>query len=228
MSVFLVLCDSIFAINLNGMNTLEANPVRRMEELLNDALKTSISYQEYRKVIADLAAENSNSGPEKTDALANYTQLNDKRMKRWDKTLKVSESIQEQLQDLPRKVTWLVMVESWCGDAAPSLPVMNKMAQLSPNLDLKIIFRDEHEELMDLFLTNGTRSIPKLIAIEPDAKTVLGEWGPRSTKATKMVENEKAEHGKLRPEFKEELQMFYNKDKGQDILNDLSRLLTLI
>lgn len=209
------------------MLTLAENPIKSIKVILQNALDKSINYEEYRELINRLAVDNSNSGPEKTEALANYTKLNDKRMGRWDKTLKIPEPIVDNVKSIKKKVTWLVMTESWCGDASPSLPVMNKLAELVPNLKLNIVLRDEHPELMDLFLTNGARSIPKLIALDGNTNIVLGEWGPRSPKATQMVMNEKATHGKLRPEFKQELQVFYNKDKGQDILNDLVGLLPL-
>ncbi len=209
------------------MHTLTENPVKSTSKMIQNAISKAMTYAEYRGLVAELAAINSSTGNEQTEALANYTQLNDRRMRRWDKTLKISEAIEGKLKGSDKRTTWLVLTESWCGDASPSLPVMNKLAELLPNLDLKIVLRDENPELMDLFLTNGARSIPKLIALESDTNKVLGEWGPRSTLATKMVENYKAQHGKLSPEFKQELQVWYNKDKGQDILADLVKLLTL-
>ncbi len=209
------------------MNTLMENPVKSTLEIIKRAIDSAMSYQEYRSLVSELAGANSNSGPLKTDALANYTQLNNKRMKRWDKTLKVSDEIKNKLVKLQQKTTWLVLTESWCGDASPSLPVMNKMAELSTNLDIKIVLRDENLDLMDLFLTNGSQSIPKLIAMDSNSHRIIGEWGPRSTMATKIVEDYKALHGKLSPELKQDLQVWYNTDKGQDILNDLAALLTL-
>ncbi len=87
--------------------------------------------------------------------------------------------------------------------------------------------RDENPELMNLFKTNGTLSIPKLIMVDEQSKEVINSWGPRPTKATKMVEDYKKENGELTPEFKQDLQLWYNKDKGQNILDDLMELLTL-
>ncbi|MDT0620147.1 thioredoxin family protein [Croceitalea vernalis] len=203
------------------------NSNRPVEENIKKALEKAISYREYRDLVKKLAETNSNSGPIQTDTLINYTQLNDRRMKRWDKTLKISKEYKSKIANLNSKTTWLVLTESWCGDASPSLPVMNKMAELNSKLDLKIVLRDENLELMNLFLTNGAQSIPKLIALNSKTHTVLGEWGPRPSTATKMVNDYKTEHGKLSPEFKENLQVWYNKDKGQTILDDLVKLLTL-
>ena len=101
---------------------------------------------------------------------------------------------------------------------------MNKLAELNPNIDLKIVLRDENLDLMNLFLTNCAQSIPKLVTLDSESHEVKGEWGPRPSAATKMVEDYKTEHGKLTPEFKEDLQVWYNKDKGQNILEDLVSL----
>ena len=209
------------------MYTLAENPIKSIKVILQNALDQSISYEEYRELVRKLAADHSNTGPEKTEALANYTQLNNKRMARWDKQLRIPEEVMNAVKAMKRKVTWLVLTESWCGDASPSLPVMNKLAELNHNLEFKIVLRDEHQELMDLFLTNGTRSIPKLIMLDGNTNSVLGEWGPRSAKAIQMVMDEKTKKGTLSAEFKQELQVFYNKDKGQDILKDLLKLLAL-
>ena len=77
--------------------------------------------------------------------------------------------------------------------------------------------------LNQLFLTNETRSIPKLIILNEDLE-VIDTWGPRPKKATKMVADYKFKHGKIDAEFKAELQRWYNEDKGNEILKDLSEL----
>ncbi len=104
---------------------------------------------------------------------------------------------------------------------------MNKIAESAAKITFKVALRDENLELMDLFRTNGTLSIPKLIMLDEQRLKVLNSWGPRPTKATKMVEVYKKENGELTPEFKQDLQLWYNKDKGQNILDDLMELLTL-
>ena len=76
-------------------------------------------------------------------------------------------------------------------------------------------------------MTHGARSIPKVIVLDNSQQEIVGEWGPRPSLATKMVEDYKAEHGKLTDEFKQELQLWYNKDKGQNILQDILKLLAL-
>jgi len=190
-------------------------------ELIREALPKAMSYASYRVLVAKLATEGLSTGPKQTEALTNYTQLNDRRMKRWDKTLKFEEQEILVIKSLEKSITWLVLTESWCGDASPALPVMHKISEINPNIDLKIVLRDENIELMECFLTNGAMSIPKLIAIDNETGDVLNEWGPRSKAATELVENQKALHGTLTPEFKESLQVWYNKDKGKSVLKGL-------
>jgi len=195
--------------------------------LIIERLSKAVSYEEYRKMVDKLAANGRTTGAEQTASRINYTKLNSRRMKRWDKTFKISEEVKDTIQNLDRKILWLVLTESWCGDAAPSMPVMNKIAALNPNIKLKILLRDEHLELMNRFLTNNTLSIPKLIMVDESTMEVIGDWGPRSSKATQMVTGYKKTFGKLTSEFKEDLQIWYNADKGQNIIQDLLQLLAL-
>ncbi len=195
------------------------------QKLINEGLSKAFTYDDYRKMVSQLALDGKSTGSNQTEVLSNYTILNDKRMKRFDKTLKIDPEIVGKIKKYTGKVTWLVLTESWCGDAAPSLPVMNKMAELNPNIDFKIALRDENLELMDRFRYNDTLSIPKLIMFDKTTGEVLGDWGPRPSTATKMAEKNKREYGKLTPEFKQELQVWYNKDKGRNILEDLTDLL---
>ncbi len=204
------------------MNTLDINT---LENIIEDSLKESITYEEYRALVSRLVEENSTTGNEKTEALINYTVLNDRRMKRWDKTVKISDDAKTTIENYKGKATFLVLTESWCGDAAHIMPVIQKVADLNDNIEQKVVLRDEHEALMNEFLTNGGKSIPKLIMIDNDTKEVLNTFGPRPTVATEMVNQYKAEHGQLTPEFKEDLQRWYNKDKGQSTLDDLVGML---
>jgi len=196
-----------------------------INDIISQSLKDSLSYSDYRNLVSQLVEEKSTTGNEKTEALVNYTMLNDRRMKRWDKTVKVSEEVRKKIGNSDKKVTLLVLTESWCGDAAHIMPVINKVAELNDNIDYKVVLRDENDALMNQFLTNGGKSIPKLIAIDNETNEVVNTFGPRPSVATEMVNNYKAEHGKLTPEFKEDLQRWYNKDKGQSTIDDLVNIL---
>lgn len=195
-----------------------------MKEIIENSLQKGISYDRYRKLVRDLLEEGKSTGPSQSESLLNYSMLNDRRMKRLDKTIQISEETIANAKDVKEPVTWLVLTEGWCGDAAQTLPIINKIANESENIDLKIVLRDENEELMDHFLTNGGKSIPKLIALNKN-KEVIDSWGPRPSIATKMVKDYKAKHGQLDADFKKDLQVWYNKDKGNNTQEDMIGLL---
>ena len=195
-----------------------------MKKSIEEGLQKGISYVAYRTLISDLLASGKSSGAVQSEALLTYSKLNDKRMKRLDKTSKLTQETIVALKSIDTPVTWLVLTEGWCGDAAQSLPIINKIASESTQITLKIILRDDHEELMNHFLTNGGKSIPKLIALNFDNE-VLNTWGPRPSIATKMVKDYKEKYGQLDASFKQALQIWYNKDKGVNIQENILDML---
>lgn len=196
-----------------------------MNNIIKDSLAKSISYTEYTTLVNNLVENKDTTGTDKSENLVEYTMLNAKRMKRWDKTLKVNTLVKERIEKIDKKITWLVLTESWCGDAAHVVPVMQKVAELNPNINVKVVLRDENEALMNSFLTNGGKSIPKLIMVDETSGEVINTFGPRPSGATQLVKDYKEKHGILTPEFKEDLQRWYNKDKGQNAVDDLVALL---
>jgi hypothetical protein len=200
---------------------------KAIKKLIIKGISNALSYSEYRLLINQLVLRSGTTGLEQSQMYMDYTKLNQQRMKRLDKTIKVNEDSKARISSISYKMTWLVLTENWCGDAAQTIPVINKLAILNPNISLKIIQRDEHLELMECFLTNGSRSIPKLLAIDPVSYDVLWTWGSRPSEATQLADEYKKEHGELTPQFKEKLQVWYNKDKGKNTVSDLMHLLSL-
>lgn len=195
-----------------------------MKDIIENSLENSLNYNEYRILVSDLLTKGKATGENQTEDYVNYSKLGNARMKRLDKTFHLSEKAKEHIQKSTKEYTWLVLTEGWCGDAANALPIINKIAETSDNIDLKIVLRDENEVLMNQFLTNGGKSIPKLVAIDNATKEVVNTWGPRPTIATKMVNDYKEAKGSLDAEFKEELQLWYNKNKGENIEQDILML----
>lgn len=197
-----------------------------MKDIILNSLTKSYTYENYRTKLKNLLAEGKSSGDEQSEDLLHYSELNETRMNRLDKTIKITPETQQFLSALNTDYIWLVLSEGWCGDAAQLLPIMNKMAQLSEHIDLKVAFRDENLELMNLFLTNGGKAIPKLIIIEKETMEVIADWGPRPTEAIKLIVDYKAKHGVVDEVVKAELQMWYLHDKGVSTQNEIVALLT--
>jgi hypothetical protein len=192
--------------------------------LIKNSLNNTISYATYRNLIKKLIAEGKSTGIDQSEDHLTFSILNDKRMDRLDKTLKISEETQNSLNKLNREFTFLVIAEGWCGDAAQILPIINKVAEASDKIDFKIVLRDENEDLMNQFLTNGSKSIPKALILDRE-NNLLDSWGPRPDVASKMVVDYKAQNGSLDEEFKKNLQIWYNNDKGNNIQNELLSML---
>ncbi|MCM4169482.1 hypothetical protein KCTC52924_00517 [Arenibacter antarcticus] len=192
-------------------------------QLIEKNMDQAMSYKAYIFLVNNLVAEEKSTGDEQTEQRIEFTKLNSARMRRLDKTITILEEDMAVFKEIGEKQTWLVLLESWCADGAQTIPILNKICSGIDNLDLKIVLRDDNPTLMDLFLTNGTRSIPKLMVLDRDYEVVTS-WGPRSTVATKMVVDYKNENGAIDTAFKLSLQKWYNKDKGRSIIKDLKEL----
>ena len=191
-----------------------------MGTIIKESLAISTSYDEYRKKVGNLIEEGKSTGLNQSADLLNYSTLNDARMNRLDKKITLTDATIDALKSTKEKQTWLLITEGWCGDAAQIGPVINKMSLESEKVDLKVVLRDENDALMNQFLTNGTKSIPKLVVLNANDE-VISSWGPRPSLATKMVNDYKIKNGGLDADFKRDLQVWYNKDKGENIQDDL-------
>ena len=198
-----------------------------MKEILETTIKNSYSYQEYKKIIADLLQVGKTSGAIQTEALVNYSRLNETRMHRLDKTIVINEAIISKLKAFQSHYIWLVISEGWCGDAAQLLPIFNKMSEVSDTIELKIVFRDDNENLMNLFLTDGNKSIPKLIILDKNSLNVIADWGPRPKGAIELIQNYKEKFGVIDDTIKTELQMWYLQDKGLSTQKEIMELISL-
>ena len=197
-----------------------------MKEIIQNAILNSLSYAEYRKLASDLVAQGKPTGHDLSEALAHYAELNETRMNRLEKTITLTDAVIQTLQNSSKNAIWLVLAESWCGDAAQILPVLNKMSEASNTIQLNIVLRDDHDALMQLFLTNGAKSIPKLIILDAQTLNVVADWGPRPLGAKQLIEEYKATHGVVDETGKIELQKWYLHDKGISIQQEILEIMS--
>ena len=118
---------------------------------------------------------------------------------------------------------WLIITEGWCGDAAQNIPIIEKIAAESEHIETRYVLRDENLELMDAYLTNNARSIPKLIALDAETLAEIGTWGPRPKIAMDYF-YEMRESKLEKPQMMENLQRWYNSDKNQAIQDEFESL----
>lgn len=197
-----------------------------MKSVLLTALDKAISYSEYRKMATKLHAAGKTTGPDQSEAMVNYSKMNEHRMKRLDKTMVLSEEIITAMSTIKTPQTWLVISELWCGDAAQNVPLMFKIAELNPLVQMKLVLRDENPELMNLFLTNGGKSIPILIALN-NQHEVLWKWGPRPVHAQNMLMAYKnsPEPKMTYQAFAETLHKWYADDKTKSAQAEILQLI---
>ena len=192
-----------------------------MINTIKQALENSFSYADYRKKVTNLIAEGKSTGHTQSEDLLKYSELNETRMNRLQKTIEVTPETKSKLQNLDKKYIWLVLSEGWCGDAAQIVPVIHKMAEATDKVELKIALRDDNDALMQHFLTNGGKAIPKLIVLDAETLEVVLDWGPRPHGAKQLILDYKAAHGVVDEPAKIELQKWYLHDKGISIQNEI-------
>ena len=188
-------------------------------------LESAYSYESYFALLNQLFEEGKTTGENHSEAMLNYAKMNLQRMNRLNKTVEISEELKIKISQTKTPQTWLVISEGWCGDAAQNLPAIAKMAALNSNINLKIILRDTNLEIIDQFLTNGGRSIPKLIVMNSESLEVIGTWGPRPEIAQEIVlEFKKIPDGDY-PDLQKSLQLWYAKDKTNALQSEFAQLI---
>lgn len=197
-----------------------------MENRLDPALlKRTFTFMQYLHLVDELVREGKTTGPKQSEALASYTKLNFQRLKRISKTLELTDKIKDLIKEIESDMRWIVIVEAWCGDGSQNLPYFNAISQLSDRISLEIILRDENPEIMDQFLTNGTRSIPKVICLDPDTYAVAGAWGPRPKGAKELVQSLLNDPSVTKDMRNEAVQRWYLDDKGRQLQEELVLLI---
>ncbi|MDX1939115.1 MAG: thioredoxin family protein [Saprospiraceae bacterium] len=202
-----------------------------MEYINKAVLETAYDYKAYRQLGEDLLTDKEIFFRENySDSMLGYTELNNARMNRLDKTIEITQETQEKLPQIQQPLIWLTFTEPWCGDAAQIVPVLNKLAEANDYIQLHFILRDMHLDIMDKFLTDGSRSIPKVIILDAKSLEVLSSWGPRPSELQSiiipMIQEMKSYSDKdLRKQkyqaYQIEAQRWYNKDKTERIQREI-------
>ena len=151
--------------------------------------------------------------------------LNLHRMTRIEKHYSVSEELKNLILKIEKPQTWMIISETWCGDSAQNIPFFSKVAELNLNIDLRIIIRDANPDIMDLYLTNGTRSIPILVSFD-DSGNEIFRWGPRPQEGKKLFADLKAQ-GLDKSIILEKLHLWYGRNRGSALESELKELLKM-
>jgi len=187
-------------------------------------LQKGLSYEAYAERLASAAQAAADKSLEH-DArrLAEYAKLNWHRSRRIQKTYNVSAALSETVQAIVEKRFWIILTEPWCGDSAQCLPYLAKIAACNPRIELRILLRDENLDIIDQYLTEGKRGIPKLVAFDTEGRELF-RWGPRPRGAVAIVKRGR-EAGKAKDEYIEDLHRWYAQDQGRSIEEEILELL---
>ncbi len=192
--------------------------------ITQDLLDNAITYAQYREMIDILLAENKTTGQNHSESMVEYTRMNMQRMRRVEKTTVLEDDLVQLMLSLQTPMIWVILTEAWCGDAAQNIPAIVKIADASSLVEVKLLLRDENTALMDAYLTNGGRSIPKLIALNANTLEVLGTWGPRPEEIQGFVMDAMKNNMPF-PEMAEKLHGWYAKDSSKSLQKEFIDLI---
>ncbi len=114
----------------------------------------------------------------------------------------------------------LVLTEDWCGDASNTVPVLARFAEAAPNVEMRVVERDENPDLMDRYLTDGGRAIPVAVILDEELRP-RGRWGPRPEELQAFVISEKEKGEMETSEIYRQARRWYARDGGETTLREL-------
>ncbi|MFN3874211.1 MAG: thioredoxin family protein [Ignavibacterium sp.] len=195
------------------------------KELIKEKLKSALTYSQFKELseknVRDVDPAFLN---EMELAYYEYRKLNLARVSRLEKQYKPTQEAFNLISNIHNQQIWLVITEDWCGDSAQTLPVIASLAELNKNIDLKILLRDSNLEIMEMYLTHGKRSIPKLVVFDEELNEIF-HWGPRPAEAKALAEDL---HKKSleKHEIIKQLHLWYAKDGGYSTEKEIIGLLS--
>lgn len=188
-------------------------------------IKNAYTYEEYRQMGRDLVSQGKTTGNVQSEKYIEYSKLNDHRMTRLDKQAVITEETKLALKSLTQPMIWVVLTELWCGDAAQNIPVLAKMeAESRGKIRLLLMLRDENPEVIDGYLTNGAKAIPKLVALADKTREELFTWGPRPVPAKQIMLDWRAAGSSPEVDYKKDIQYWYLRDNGQTLQREMVEL----
>lgn len=200
------------------------NSVLKVEKVRGE----SISWSGYLERIDQLLLRGLSTGPVQTSELLDKSKLNRQRMYRILKTAKIPEDISQLFSQIPSDVKFLVITEGWCGDAAQLLPYFQLMSESAKSKEqVRYVLRDETEYIND-FLTNGSKSIPVIVAYDQINGQVISFWGPRTSSFTIWYDALKKSTTLTKDELSYQLHARYSQDKGSAFFEDMRAFISEI
>lgn len=182
-----------------------------------------MNFADYLSLFERLLHEKIHQAPYDNPVYLDYAKLNWSRMNRWLKKGELDDDLMRAVRTISTRQQWVVITEPWCGDAAHSIPFIHLAAAVNPLITVDYELRDSPPFRINEYLTNGSKSIPKLI-IRDSQGNDLATWGPRPAGCQQLFDQLKTDGADFETQ-KVVLQQWYNADKGQSVQAELAQLL---
>ena len=193
--------------------------------ITNAQLEHAISFKQYMDLAQEIINSTTPPAPYNEPKMFKYASDNVERMKRLVNNIAIEQKLYNLLSNNQQKMIWVVLTEPWCGDASQIVPALAAFADISEHISFKILLRDSNLEVMDAYLTNGGRSIPKLICLNAETGEELGTWGPRPQSIQKIVMEQKNDPTTSFGEKVRQIHAWYEENKTRDIQLEFIELL---
>jgi hypothetical protein len=131
----------------------------------------------------------------------------------------IPEWARERFSSLPNGLRMLVLNADWCLDSASTVPTLARLAEVVPGVEMRVLDRDAYPEIMDQYLTDGTRSIPLAILLDRNLKA-LGRWGPRPKELQSFVRAH-FDRDMSKEAIHLEIRRWYVGDRGNAMLREI-------
>ena len=113
---------------------------------------------------------------------------------------------------------FLAIAADWCWDAAVSLPILARLGDDTGCFDIRVIDRDNHQELMDCYIQENKELIPVVVGMDANFHE-HGHWGPQPSELRPWARTSKPVMEQA--DFYKEMRTWHVRDKGESILREV-------
>ena len=97
---------------------------------------------------------------------------NDEQQRRWQQVYdaaRLSDTQKQLVGGFVREMKILVISGIWCGDCVQQCPLIQRIVEANPGkIDLRLLDRDQHRDLMDNVRMNGGDRVPVVLLLSED------------------------------------------------------------
>jgi thiol-disulfide isomerase/thioredoxin len=147
---------------------------------------------------------------------------------RWDRVRNRVQLTEEQLRLLrafTRQVNVLVLAGAWCGDCAAQCPILERMAEIAPVVQIRYLDRDAFPEVQKELAINGGQRVPVAVFFSEDGFEVA-RFGERTL--TEYRRQVQSLTGKVWPEVQGASGGEHEVNVAADWLHELERVQWLL